>query len=100
MAMCSYHQGQVKKAMALFEDMLTYYHKFDPTSLKVQQKNVKCNFYYAKSLLAESGKAEGGADYLLAMRNLTYCTNEEIDPELHEVYSGNAFFEIFKIFIK
>ena len=24
----------------------------------------------------------------------------EIDPEIHEVYSGNAHFEIFKIFVK
>jgi hypothetical protein len=35
-----------------------------------------------------------------ALKSLTFCTNEEIDPELHELYSGNAHFEIFKMFIK
>lgn len=35
-----------------------------------------------------------------ALHKLTYCANEEIDPELHELYNGNALFEIFKMFIK
>ena len=63
---------------------------------------MKCNFYFAKALMTQNDKLKGSDDneYLQALKKLTYCTNDEIDPELHELYSGNAMFEIFKIFIK
>jgi tetratricopeptide (TPR) repeat protein len=100
-AMCCYYQGQTKKAILNFEELVKFYHKFDPTNIKVQNKNMKCNFYFAKSMLSVNEKdQEGKVDYLQALTKLTYCANEEIDPELHELYSGNAHFEIFKIFIK
>jgi hypothetical protein len=35
-----------------------------------------------------------------ALTFLNYCTREEIDPEIHELYSGNAFFEIAKVFLR
>ena len=65
--MCSYYQGHIKKAMSIFEDEGKYYDKFDPHDIKVQSKFIKCNFYFAKSLLAQKEKekgAEGGVDYL------------------------------------
>jgi len=65
----------------------------------VQQKCIKANFYSAKAIIAQKEKGQG-VDYLHSITKLTYCTNEEIDPELHELYSGNSYFEIFKIFIK
>ena len=34
------------------------------------------------------------------MENFSYCANDDFDPELHELYNGNALFEIYKIFIK
>lgn len=98
--MCSYYLGQVLKAMNIFQDSMQYYHKFDPHNVKVQQRDIKCHFYFAKALMALHEKGQSGTNYLQALSKLTYCTNEEIDPELHELYSGNAMFEIFKIFIK
>lgn len=100
-AMCSYYQGQVKKAMHIFEELLQYYNKFDPTDIRTQQKTIKNNFYHAKSLLALKEKdTTDSINYMGALKSLTFCTNEEIDPELHELYSGNAHFEVFKMFIK
>lgn len=51
-------------------------------------------------LSANERDTTNNVEYLQALTKLTYCTNEEIDPELHELYSGNAHFEVFKIFIK
>lgn len=31
---------------------------------------------------------------------MSFCCKEEFDPELHELYTGNATFEISKIFFK
>jgi len=50
--------------------------------------------------MALHDKEPASIDYMLAFTKLTYCTNEEIDPEQHELYSGNALFEIAKLFIK
>lgn len=55
-AMCCYYQGQIKKAILNFEELIKYYHKFDPTSLRVQHKSMKCNFYFAKSMLSINEK--------------------------------------------
>lgn len=66
----------------------------------MQAKSIKCNFYLAKSILALSSKEGETINTMQALHKLTYCANEEIDPELHELYNGNALFEIFKMFIK
>lgn len=36
----------------------------------------------------------------MALKHLSFCNNDDIDPELHELYCGNSLFEIFKIFLK
>ena len=94
-AMCSYYQGNSKNAMIQLDDIIKYYNKFDPDDVKVQAKQIKSNFYYGKILLAD-----GSLDFQKALENFSFCANDDIDPELHELYNGNALFEIYKIFIK
>ena len=63
---------------------------------------MKCNFYSAKAILSlkESRIHDGDTGYQKALMNLQCCCSDEIDPELHELYSGNAFFEIAKVFLR
>ena len=35
-----------------------------------------------------------------ALKYLHFCCKDEVDPEIHELYSGNAYFEISKVFLK
>jgi len=35
-AMCAYYQGQLKKAISIFEDQSKFYSKFNPNNMKVQ----------------------------------------------------------------
>jgi len=50
--MCAYYQGQVKKAINYFQEQAQYYEKFNPQNNKLQSKSIKCNFYFAKAILA------------------------------------------------
>jgi hypothetical protein len=63
---------------------------------------MKCNYYSAKALLSIKDKhsQDGDPSYYKSLVNLLYCCSDEIDPKLHELYSGNAFFEIAKIFLR
>lgn len=101
-AMCSYYQGRTEESEAIFNELNQYYKKFDPHNLKVQAKSIKCNFYTAKLIIAQKERDGPNCkiDYQKALKHLTFCCCEEIDPELHELYNGNSLFEAFKIFIK
>ena len=62
---------------------------------------IKCNYYNAKAILSLNAKnGNGDASYQTSLMNLQYCCNDEIDPELHEIYCGNATFEIAKMFLR
>ena len=69
--------------------------------MQVQQRIIKCNFYKAKSMIAKRDqKGCHTIEYLKALQFLSKCCNDDVDPELHETYCGNALFEIAKIFIR
>lgn len=66
---------------------------------------MKSHYYLGKATLALMGQElvrqdAPQATYADALKYLNYCTRDEIDPEVHELYSGNAFFEIAKVFLK
>lgn len=99
--MCSYYLGSMKKSLHIFEDLINYYKKFDPSQIKTQQKSIKSNYYYGKAMMTLKDKdTTNSVDHMQALSKFSFCINEEIDPELHELYSGNAMFEVFKFFIK
>ena len=100
-AMCTYYQGNMKEAMALFQQIIIYYKAYDKEDMKVQQKLIKCNFYNAKAIISLSNKVgHGDNTYQNSLIHLQRCCNDEVDPELHELYCGNATYEIAKIFLK
>ena len=97
--MCEYYQGNMKDSITLFKQIEKYYNGFNKEDLKVQQKLIKCNFYLAKAVIAHANLKQDGS-YQDSLIPLQKCCNDEVDPELHEVYCGNATFEISKIFLK
>lgn len=100
--MSLYYQGKMNNSFTLMDEIKKYFMNYDFESLKVQQKLIKCNFYMGKAILAnlDNQLEKNGQSYQEALKCFYYCTKEEFDPEIHELYSGNSFFEISKIFLK
>tara|TARA_B110000285_G_C15082960_1_gene594530 strand:+ start:506 stop:1087 length:582 start_codon:yes stop_codon:yes gene_type:complete len=102
LAMCTYYQGNMQQAVDRFQEIISCFKCYDQEDFHVQQTLMKCHFYCAKAILSikESHRHNGDPSYQKALMNLQYCCSDEIDPELHELYSGNAFFEIAKVFLR
>lgn len=62
---------------------------------------MKIHYYIGKANVTQIGLENvQDAYYGEALKFLNWCTRDEIDPEVHELYSGNAFFEIAKVFLR
>lgn len=101
-AMCAYYQGEMQRSTEGMQEVASYYKGFDFETLKVQQKLIKANFYLGKAILSKIGQDLrcGIMNYGDALKYLNFCCKDEVDPEVHELYSGNAYFEISKVFLK
>ena len=101
-AMSLYYLGDMGKSANFLRQLTQFYKRFEFKDMRVQQKLIKLNFYAAKSIISEMGSEtkHKNANYGEALKFLNYNIREDFDPELHELYSGNSFFEMAKIFLK
>ena len=92
----------MEKAIEIYKLIINFFKGFDPEDFRIQQTLMKSNLYCAKALLSlkDRNSEIGDPSYQNSLANLQYCCGDEIDPELHELYSGNAFFEIAKVFLR
>mmetsp|Transcript_29801 Transcript_29801/g.45443 ORF Transcript_29801/g.45443 Transcript_29801/m.45443 type:complete len:134 (-) Transcript_29801:3602-4003(-) len=86
----------------ILEETMKFFSKFDQEQLKVQAKVIKCNYYCGKAILSVKERDSGSGDpaYQRALAFFQYCCSDAVDPELHELYCGNALFEISKMFMR
>ena len=79
-----------------------YLLRLNHAETKVQHKLIKANFYSGKAALSIIGQElrTEKHDYNDALKAFNFCIREQFDPEIHDLYSGNAHFEIAKIFLK